>query len=129
MNTSFERPYRPVDLSVSTTKGFPLMSMAEKLMEEATSATSGRASLTLAHGDEMTLVLVVLKAGTTLEEHQAPAAAAVITLSGNIIFTTSGEKITLKQGEAVTFTADILHAVYASEDSAFLIVIGGKGSE
>lgn len=129
MNTSFERPYRPVDLNVSTTKGFPLMSMAEKLMEEATSATSGRASLTLAHGDEMTLVLVVLKAGTTLEEHQAPAAAAVITLSGNIIFTTSGEKITLKQGEAVTFTADILHAVYASEDSAFLIVIGGKGSE
>lgn len=104
------------------------MSMAEKLMDEATSATSGRASLTLAHGDEMTLVLVVLKAGTTLEEHQAPAAATVITLSGNIIFTTSSEKITLEQGEAVTFTADILHAVYASEDSAFLIVIGGKGS-
>ena len=104
------------------------MSMAEKLMDEATSATSGRASLTLAHGDEMTLVLVALKAGTTLEEHQAPAAATVIMLSGNIIFTTSGEKITLEQEEAVTFTADILHAVYASEDSAFLIVIGGKGS-
>ena len=129
MNTSFERPYRPIDLNVSMTKGFPLMSMAEKLMEEATSATSGRASLTLAHGAEMTLVLVVLKAGTTLEEHQVPTAAAVITLSGNIVFTTSGEKITLEQGEAVTFTADILHAVYASEDSAFLIVIGGKGSE
>ena len=111
------------------TKGFPLVSMAEKLMEEATLATSGRSSLTLAHGAEMTLVLVALKAGTTLEEHQAPAAAAVITLSGNIIFTTSAEKITLEQGEAVTFTADLLHAVYASEDSAFLIVIGGKGSE
>ena len=129
MNTSFERPYRPVDLNIPTTKGFPLMSMAEKLMEEATSATSGRSSLTLAHGDEMTLVLVALKAGTTLEEHQAPAAATVITLSGNIIFTTSAEKITLEQGEAVTFTADSLHAVYASEDSTFLIVIGGKSSE
>ena len=128
MNTSFERPYRPVDLNVSTTKGFPLISMAEKLMEEATSATSGRASLTLAHGDEMTLVLVALKAGTTLEDHSAPAAAIVITLSGNIIFTTSGEKITLEQGEAVAFTADVLHAVYASEDSAFLIVIGGTGT-
>ena len=128
MNTSFERPYRPVDLNVSTTKGFPLISMAEKLMEEATSATSGRASLTLAHGDEMTLVLVALKAGTTLEDHSAPAAATVITLSGNIIVTTSGEKITLEQGEAVAFTADVLHAVYASEDSAFLIVIGGTGT-
>ena len=129
MNTSFERPYRPVDLNIPMTKGFPLVSMAEKLMEEAALATSGRSSLTLAHGAEMTLVLVALKAGTTLEEHQAPAAATVITLSGNIIFTTSAEKITLEQGEAVTFTADLLHAVYASEDSAFLIVIGGKGSE
>ena len=126
MNTSFERPYRPVDLDTSLTKSFPLMSMAEKLMEEATYATSGRASLTLARGDELTLVLAALKAGTTLEEHSAPAAAAVITLSGNIIFTTSADKITLEQGDSVTFTADILHSVYASEDSAFLIVIGGS---
>ncbi|MDE0012750.1 MAG: cupin domain-containing protein [Candidatus Poribacteria bacterium] len=126
MNTSFERPYRPVDLDISLTKSFPLMSMAEKLMEEATSATSGRASLTLARGDELTLVLAALKAGTTLEEHSAPAAAAVVTLSGNIIFTTSTDKITLEQGDSVTFTADILHSVYASEDSAFLIVIGGS---
>ena len=127
MDTSFERPYRPVDLNISMIKEFPLISMAEKLMEEATAATSGRSSLTLAHGGEMTLVLVALKAGTTLEDHQAPAAATVITLSGSIIFTTSAEKSTLEQGEAVTFTADILHAVYASEDSAFLIVIGGTG--
>ena len=129
MNTSFERPYRPVDLNISMIKEFSLISMAEKLMEEATVTTSGRASLTLAHGSEMTLVLVALKAGTTLEDHQAPAAATVITLSGDIIFTTSAEKSTLEQGEAVAFTADILHAVYASEDSAFLIVIGGKGSD
>ena len=129
MNTSFERPYRPVDLNIPMTKGFSLIAMAEKLTEEATSATSGRASLTLAHGDEMTLVLVALKAGTTLEEHPAPAAATVITLSGSIIFTTSDEKITLEQGEAVAFTADLLHAVYASEDSAFLIVIGGTGAK
>ena len=129
MNTSFERPYRPVDLNIPMTKAFPLMPMTEKLMSEATSATSGRSSLTLAHGDEMTLVLVALKAGTTLEDHQAPAAATVIVLSGNIIFTSSAEKITLGQGEAVTFTADVLHAVYASEDSAFLIVIGGKNAE
>ena len=125
MNTSFERPYRPVDLNTPLTKSFPLMSMSEKLMEEATFATSGRASLTLARGDELTLVLTALKAGTALEEHPAPAAAIVITLSGSIIFTTSADKITLEQGEGVTFTGDILHSVYATEDSAFLIVIGG----
>ena len=126
MNTSFERPYRPVDLNTSLTQSFPLVSMAEKLMEEAAFATSGRSSLTLARGDELTVVLVVLKAGTTLDEHSAPAAAAVVTLSGSIIFTTSTDKITLEQGDGVAFTDDILHSVYASEDSAFLIVIGGN---
>lgn len=129
MNVSFERPYKPIDLNAPIIKGFSIMSMAEKLIEEANSATSGRASLTLAHGTEMTTVLVALKAGNTLEEHKAPAAATVITFSGNIIFTTSAEKITLQQGEVVTFTAEVLHSVYATEDSAFLIVIGGKSSE
>ncbi len=126
MNTSFERPYRPVDLNTSLTKAFPFMEMAEKLMEEAEVASSGRASLTLARGDELTVILVALKAKSVLEEHPAPAAANVIMLSGSIIFTTSGDKITIEQGEGVTFTGDVLHSVYASEDSAFLVVIGGK---
>ncbi len=129
MNTSFERPYRPVDLNTPLTQSFPFMAMAENLIEEATSATSGRASLTLARGDELTIVLVALKAGSVLEEHPAPAAATVIILSGSIIFTTSPDKITLEQGEGVTFTADILHSVYANEDSAFLVVLGGKASK
>ena len=128
MNTSFERPYRPVDLNTSLTKAFPFMEMAENLMEEAESATSGRASLTLARGDELTVILVALKADSALEEHPAPAAATVVMLSGSIIFTTSAEKITIEQGEGVTFTGDVLHSVYASENSTFLVMIGGKQS-
>ena len=128
MDTSFGRPYRPVDLNTSLIQSFPLLSMAEELMAEAAFAKSSRSSLTLARGDELTIVLVVLKAGNTLEEHSAPAAATVITLSGKMIFTTSSEKITLEQGDGVTFTNDILHSVYADEDCAFLIVIGGKAS-
>ena len=128
MNTSFERPYRPVDLNTSLAKAFPFMEMAEKLMEEAEFATSGRSSLTLARGDELTVVLIALKAKNVLEEHPAPTAATVIMLSGSIIFTTNADKITMEQGEGVTFTGDVLHSVYASEDSAFLVVIGGKQS-
>ncbi len=126
MNTSFERPYRPVDLNTSLTKAFPFVEMAEKLMEEAKSATSGRSSLTLARGDELTVILVALKANSVLEEHPAPAAATVIMLHGSIIFTTNADKITMEQGEGVTFTGDVLHSVYATEDSALLVVIGGK---
>ena len=129
MNTSYERPYRPEDLNTTLAKGFPLISMAEKLMEEAEFSSSGRASLTLARGDQLTVVLTVMKAETTLKEHPAPAAAVVVMLTGEIIFTSSKNKITLEKGDGVTFTGDVLHSVHASKDSAFLIVIGGKVSD
>ena len=129
MNTSFERPYRPVDLNASMTQGFSLLPMAENLMEEATMNSAGRSSLTLAHGVELTVVLTVLKAGYSLSEHPAPAAAAVTCLDGNITFTTKAEEITLENGEAVVFTGDVLHSVRANEDSVFLIVIGGAGTK
>lgn len=129
MNTSFERPYRPVDLNKSITHGFPLGSMAEKLMEEATLNAAGRSSLTLAHGVELTVVLAVLKAGHALGEHPAPAAATVTCLDGNLTFTTKVEEITLEKCEVVVFTGDVLHSVRANEDSVFLIVIGGTGTK
>ncbi|MCG9127403.1 hypothetical protein JT359_07375 [Candidatus Poribacteria bacterium] len=103
--------------------------MTENLMEEAEFATSGRASLTLARGDEMTVVLTVMKAETTLSEHRAPSAAVVVMLTGEIIFTSNKNKITLEKGDGVTFTGDVLHSVHATKDSSFLIVIGGKVSD
>ena len=125
MHNPFDWSLRPADLNTSTTQALPLMSMAENLMKEATLKVSGRSALTLARGDELTVVLAVLKAGHELAEHPAPAAAAVTCLGGNISFNTDAERITLEQGEAVVFTADVLHSVYANEDSVFLIVIGG----
>ena len=129
MNTSFERPYKPVDLNTSLTRGFPLLSLADKLMTEASSNTSGRSSLTLARGDELTVVLAVLKSGNALDEHPAPAAAVVTCLDGNITFMTRAEEVTLERGEAVVFTGDVLHSVHANEDSVFLIVIGGAAAK
>ena len=66
-------------------------------MTEATSDTTGRSSLTLARGDELTVVLTVLKTGHALDEHPAPAAASVTCLDGNITFTTHADEITLER--------------------------------
>ena len=126
MKTAYNRPYKPVDLNISQIEGFPLNAMIEQLMKEADSASSGRASLTLARGAGMTVVLVCMKAERTLDEHSAPATATVVTLGGNILFTSSSKDLTLTQGESVTFTSDVKHSVHANEDSSFLIIIGGK---
>ena len=126
MDKAFERPYRPLNVDNSWIESFPLMAMARQLMDEDAFAESGRNALTLVRGNEMTVVLTVIRAGTALHEHRAPGPATVIPLSGNIRMSGGHEKMPLEPGSAVSFTADVLHAVEAVEDSAFLIVIGGR---
>lgn len=129
MHTAFEHPYRPVSLDTSLTKGFALNSMGEQLLEEANAASAGRAALTLARGNDLTVVLTAITAGTVLHEHRAPGPATVVILNGSIVFSSNTENITLEKGEAVVFTADVLHAVEANEDSVLLVSIGGKNPE
>ena len=129
MHTAFEHPYRPVSLDTSLTKGFSLNSMGEQLLEEAKAASAGRAALTLARGNDLTVVLTAITAGTVLHEHRAPGPATVVILNGSIVFSSNTENITLEKGEAVVFTADVLHAVEANEDSVLLVSIGGKNPE
>lgn len=126
MDKAFERPYRPLKVGETWIESFPLKAMARQLMDEDAFAESGRNALTLVRGDEMTVVLTVIRAGTALHEHRAPGPATVILLSGNIRMLGGDEKMPLEPGSAVSFTADVLHAVEAVEDSAFLIVIGGR---
>lgn len=126
MKTTFKRPYRPVDLNTSPLASFPLISMAKQLMTEEAFTKSGRTALTLARGVDMTVVLTVVKAGTVIHEHQAPGPTTVIVLSGNVVFSAGTEKTALEGGWAVSFSADVIHAVEAEEDSVFLIVIGGR---
>lgn len=129
MNKAFERPFRPVELIPSIIKSFSLHSMAQQLMTEQVFAQSGRNALTLARSEDLTVVLTVVKAGTIIKEHQAPGPVTILPLFGRITFSTSHTKnasILLESGSAVVFAADVVHSVEANQDSAFLIVIGGR---
>ena len=126
MDKAFERPYRPLKVNETWIESFPLPAMAEQLMAEDAFSESGRNALTLVRGDEMTVVLTVMKRGAALHEHRAPGPATVILLSGRIRISAGAEETPLESGSAVSFTANLRHAVKAVEDSAFLIVIGGR---
>lgn len=126
MEKAFERPYRPLKVDERWIEAFPLHAMAEQLMGEDAFAESGRNALSLVRGDEMTVVLTVMKEGAVLHEHRAPGPATVVVLIGRIRVMSGDEATPLDAGSAVSFTANLLHAVKAVEDSAFLIVIGGR---
>ena len=128
MSETFERPFRPVELSNTTLTSFSVQDMAQQLMTEEAFQTSGRNALTLISNKSMTVVLIVLKAGSTLQEHHAPAPVTLLPLLGNIVLLADGENqsIELSPGTTGVFSAHLEHRVEATQDSAFLIVMGGQ---
>ena len=128
MPEAFERPFRPVELTLSTLMSFPLQAMAQQLMTEEAFQTSGRNALTLIHHKNLTIVLTVLQAGTVLDEHHAPAPVTLLPLFGEIVLASAAgtTRLTLAQGTGAVFAAHLPHRVEARQDSAFLLVMGGQ---
>lgn len=121
-------PYQPVVLSSGIAESFDLDAMAKELMDDAVFERSGRVARTLARGDDMTAVLTVMQKGRELHEHSAPGPVTVTVLSGRLVFSfdASRDDDVLSRGSALVFSKDFAHTVKAEEDSAFLMVIGGK---
>ena len=128
MSQAFERPFRPIELTSSTVTSFSLSAMASQLMTEDAFQQAGRDALTLARGSDLTVVLVVVKAQSELHEHTAPGPITVTALSGRLAFSTAtqSEPLMLQPGDAAVCAAHLAHRVQALEDSAFLLVIGGR---
>ena len=128
MKQAYERPFRPTEITDSTVASFPLLSMANQLMTEDVFENTGRNSLSLAHGNDLTVVLIALRDQGVLHEHIAPGPITVMALSGHLEFSTTPESkpLRLRTGEAAVCAARLPHSVKALEDSAFLLVIGGR---
>ena len=128
MNEVFERPFRPVELTASTLASFPIQAMAQQLMTEEAFQTSGRNALTLTRNAGLTVVLTVMQAGAVLQEHHAPAPVTILPLFGSIVLATDEGRTSteLAPGTTAAFAAHLEHRVEATQDSAFLIVMGGQ---
>jgi len=128
MSEAFERPFRPVELTPSTLTSFPLQAMAHQLLSEDAFQTSGRNALTLIHHKDLTVVLTVLKAGSVLQEHHAPAPVTLLPLFGEIVLAAAEgtTHLTLDQGTGAVFATYLPHRVEAQQDSAFVLVMGGQ---
>jgi quercetin dioxygenase-like cupin family protein len=128
MSQSYERPFRPTEITDSTVTSFSLLSMADQLMTEDALEKTGRNALTLARGNDITVVLMVLKEQSVLHEHTAPGPITVTALSGHLEFSTApeSEPLMLRTGDTAVCAAHLPHSVKALEDSTFLLVIGGR---
>ena len=121
-------PYQPLVLTSGNAESFDLSLMATELMKDELFQKSGRVARTLARGEQMTTVLTVMKKDCELHEHATPGPVTVTVLSGNVEFSFGPPRddVILREGCTVVFSKDAAHRVKAREDSAFLIVIGGR---
>jgi quercetin dioxygenase-like cupin family protein len=78
-----------------------LPSMGEQLLADARSASSGRAARTLVTLPGLRVTLIALAAGSELAEHEAPGAATLICLTGQVRLSTADRAWPLGQGDVV----------------------------
>lgn len=128
MTDSFVRPHRPIKIESSTLETFRLSDMALQLTTEDAYIKSGRTSLSLARGADLTFALTVLRQGSSLKDHIAPGPGIVVVLYGEIDFEANkaGKTTRLQAGQSVVFSAELAHSVLALKDSSFIIIIGGR---
>jgi quercetin dioxygenase-like cupin family protein len=70
-----------------------------------------------------TVTLFAFDAGQGLSEHQAPYDAFVQIVQGSAVLTIGGKKVKAKAGEIVIMTANVPHAVAASEKFKMLLIM------
>lgn len=95
----------------------------KQIKSESTWAESDKNSLTIYKSDSMRLVLIGLRTGGELPPHKANGVINVQVVTGNILFTTADESISLKTGQIIALQEKILHSVKAIEESFFLLTL------
>ena len=95
---------------------------------DPTDAAAGRRADTLLKTDRLRLVLVTMRAGALLDEHEAPGPIALHGLRGELDLLVADETHPLLPGTVLALEPGVRHAVRAATSGAFLLTIGWPGA-
>jgi quercetin dioxygenase-like cupin family protein len=99
-----------------------LEELGEALLAEAADATNGTASRAVVHGDRQRAVLMAIRAGHALGEHNAPPAATVQVLRGQATLHAGGEATPLRAGQLAEIPLQ-RHDLAADQDTVALLTV------
>jgi len=113
---------RPKEATSGPFSGFDLEFETAKLYAEDT-WQSGRNSKTLIKYPDYRIVLIALRSGARMPEHQAAGRVSVQTISGRIRIHVAANEFDMPAGQLLVLDRSVPHDVDALEDSAFLLTI------
>lgn len=113
---------------VATTHGAVLDPLAadREMREEPAYARDGHTARTLVREPDLRIVLIVMKAGSRIDEHEAEDTASIHVLSGHIRLLLPERTVHVPAGQLLVLARGLRHAVEAASDSAFLLTLGWK---
>jgi len=101
---------------------FDIASELEQLHREV-GWQSGHNAKTLVKHDGLRIVLIALKARSTIPEHHTEAQISIQTVVGRIQVRAQGRSFDLRAGGLLALDQGVTHDVEAVEESAFLLTI------
>ena len=99
-----------------------LDALADQLIADLPQHPSGRTARTVLAGDHLRAVVIALRDGVEMSEHDAPAAATLHCLRGAVTLRSADREQPVGPGQLVPIPSE-RHAVQAHADSAFLLTV------
>ena len=99
-----------------------LTEVAAQLIADLPRHTTGRAARTVLSGPLMRAVVIAMADGTEMAEHEAPKAATLYCIAGQVTLRSGGDEWPLAAGQLVPIP-QARHAVEAHADSALLLTV------
>ena len=108
-------PHRTPDMVV-------LSEIADSLIADLHNHPAGRTARTILSGSAMRAVIIALKQGSELAEHDSPRAATLQVIRGKVTLAASDREWTVYPGQLVPIPPQ-RHSVHAHADSAILLTV------
>lgn len=111
-----------------TTKGalFDVAAVDAELRRDDAYLRDGHTARTLVREPDLRVVLVVMKAGARIAEHQANETASIHALTGHVRLQLPEKVADLPAGRLLVIERGVRHDVEAMAESAFLLTLGWK---
>jgi quercetin dioxygenase-like cupin family protein len=121
-NTGPEHPPVSRHEATSDTEVVDLVRLAEELCADLPNHAAGRTARTVMSGPRMRAVVIAMREGAEMAEHESPPAATLHVIKGEVTLSGGDNEWSLRAGQHVPIPPH-RHAVRAHADSAFLLTV------
>lgn len=103
---------------------FDIEELDREVRAESSFERNGYAARTLVRTEDLRVVLIAMRAGSHIKEHEASETASIHVVKGHVRVGLSDRAADLRQGQLLVLESGLRHDVEGAADSAFILTLG-----